>query len=77
MSFNCGDLYITIYSSGQNDVITQGGFFEQCVEKENLLVPVGAEFSKVVDVPGSYEIVAEMLSKELENISTKKTFTVK
>ena len=29
-SFDCGDLYVTIYTSGRNDVITQGGFFEQC-----------------------------------------------
>ena len=25
-SFNCGDLYVTIYSSEKNDVITQSGF---------------------------------------------------
>ncbi len=77
MSFNCGDLYVTIYSSGNNDVITQGGFFEQCFEKENPVLPVGDKFSKVVDVPGSYEIVVEMISKELKNISTRATFTVK
>ncbi len=33
-SFNCGDLYITIYSSGNGDVVTQGGFFNQCVETD-------------------------------------------
>ena len=36
-SFNCGDLYLTIYSSGTDDVITQGGFFNQCIENGNLL----------------------------------------
>ena len=77
MSFNCGDLYITIYSSGKSNVITQGGFFEQCFEKENSLLPVNDKFSKVVDVSGSYEIVVEMISKELKNISTRGTFTVK
>jgi len=75
-SFNCGDLYITIYSSG-NDVITQGGFFEQCFESGSKILPVGEEFSKIVDTPGSYEIVTEMVSKQLKNISTKGTFTVK
>lgn len=75
-SFSCGDLYITIYSSGKSDVITQGGFFEQCFES-NSLIPVGEEFSKVIDTPGSYEIVTEMVSKQLKNISTKGTFTVK
>ena len=41
MSFNCGDLYVTVYSSGKSNVITQGGFFEQCFEKENTMLPVG------------------------------------
>ena len=77
MSFNCGDLYVTIYSSGNSNVITQGGFFEQCFEKENPILPVGDKFSKVVDVSGSYDIVVEMISKELKNISTRGTFTVK
>ena len=76
-SFSCGDLYITIYSSGKNDVITQGGFFEQCLESGSSIIPVGDEFSKIVDTPGSYDIVAEMVSKQLKNISTKGTFTVK
>lgn len=76
-SFNCGDLYITIYSSGKNDVITQGGFFEQCFQSGSGIIPVGDEFSKIVDTPGSYDIVAEMVSKQLKNISTKGTFTVK
>lgn len=76
-SFDCGDLYITIYSSGKSSVITQGGFFEQCFESGSKILPVDEEFSKIVDAPGSYEIVAEMVSKQLKNISTKGTFTVK
>ena len=76
-SFSCGDLYITIYSSGKSDVITQGGFFEQCFESGSKILPVDEEFSKIVDSPGKYEIVAEMVSKQLKNISTKGTFTVK
>ena len=76
-SFSCGDLYITIYSSGKNDAITQGGFFEQRFESGNNIIPVGEEFSKVIDTPGSYDIVTEMVSKQLKNISTKGTFTVK
>ena len=74
-SFDCGDLYVTIYSSG-NNVVTQGGFFEQCFGEKNLL-PIDDKFSEVIDTPGSYEIVAEMVSKELKNISTKGVFTVK
>ncbi len=76
-SFDCGELYVTIYSTGRNDVITQSGFFEQCFEKGNTILPVGDEFSKVIDTPGSYELVVEMVSKKLMNISTSGTFTVK
>jgi len=41
------------------------------------ILPVGDEFSKVIDTPGSYEIVVEMVSKKLNNISTSGVFTVK
>jgi len=75
-SFDCGDLYVTIYSSGQN-VVTQGGYFEQCFEEGNYLLPIGDTFSEIIDTPGSYEIVAEMVSKELKNISIRGVFTVK
>jgi len=77
LSFNCGDLYVTIYSSGNSDVVVQEGFFEQCFEKGNQIIPIGDEFSKIIDNPGSYEIVAEMVSKELKNISTRGIFTIK
>ncbi|QDI89725.1 hypothetical protein Nisw_06980 [Candidatus Nitrosopumilus sp. SW] len=73
--FDCGDLYVTIYSG--KDVITQGGFFEQCFGERNELIPIGEKFSKLVDIPGSYEIVAEMVSKDLTNISISEEFTVK
>ena len=76
-SFSCGDLYITIYSSGKNDAITQGGFFDQCFESGSNLVPVGDRFSKIIGTPGSYDVVVEMLSKQLQNISAKGTFTIK
>ena len=75
-SFDCGDLYITIYSSA-SDVVTQSGFFEQCFEKGNSMIPVDDKFSKIIDTPGSYELVAEMVSKQLQNISITETFTVK
>ena len=75
-SFDCGDLYITIYSSS-NEVVTQGGFFEQCFLQGSKTIPIDDTFSKVIDTPGTYEIVVEMVSKKLENISTKGTFTVK
>jgi len=77
LSFNCGDLYVTIYSSGTSDVVVQGGFLEQCFEKGIQIIPIGDKFSEIIDNPGSYEIVAEMVSKELKNISTRGTFTIK
>ena len=75
-SFNCGDLYITIYASGSNDVVTQGGFFNQCVKNGNLL-PNNDNFSKIIDSPGSYKIVADIVSIDLSNISTSGIFTIK
>ena len=76
-SFSCGDLYITIYSSGKSDAITQGGFFDQCFESGSNMVPIGDRFSKIIDTPGSYDVVVEMVSKQLQNISAKGTFTIK
>ena len=76
-SFDCGDLYVTIYSSKNNDVVTQGGFFEQCFEIGGKILPIGDEFSKVIDTPGSYKLVADMISKDLKTISISDTFTVK
>ena len=75
-SFSCGDLYITIYASGSSDVVTQGGFFNQCVKNGNLL-PNNDNFSKIIDSPGSYKIVADVVSTDLSNISTYGTFTIK
>jgi hypothetical protein len=75
-SFDCGDLYVTIYSSGKNNVITQSGFLEQCFEQGSTVLPVGDKFSIVIDTTGSYEIVAEMVSKKLMNISTSEVFTI-
>ena len=76
-SFNCGDLYITIYNSEKSNVITQGAFFEQCFNSESNLLPIDAKFSKVISTPGSYDLVVDMISKDLSNISTSGIFTVK
>ena len=75
-SFSCGDLYITIYASESSDVVTQGGFFNQCV-KDGDLFPINDKFSKVITVSGSYKIVADVVSTDLSNISNTGTFTVK
>jgi hypothetical protein len=75
-SFTCGDLYITVYASESSDVITQGGFFNQCVKDGNFF-PINDTFSKVITVSGSYKIIADIVSTDLSNISTTGTFTVK
>ena len=75
-SFSCGDLYITIYASGSSDVVTQAGFFNQCLKNGNLL-PNNDNFSKIIDSPGSYKIVADVVSTDLSNISTSGIFTIK
>ena len=76
-SFNCGDLYITIYNSEKSNVITQGAFFEQCFNSESNLLPIDDKFSKVISTPGSYDLVVDIISKDLSNISTSGIFTVK
>ena len=55
---------------------TQGGFFNQCV-KDGKLFPNNDSFSKIVDSPGSYKIVADIVTTDLTNVSTTETFTVK
>ena len=75
-SFTCGDLYITVYASESSDVITQGGFFNQCVKDGNFF-PINDKFSKVITVSGPYKIIVDIFSTDLSNISTTGTFTVK
>ena len=75
--FDCGDLYVTIYSSDKS-IITQSGFLEQCFAKNNAQLPIGDELSEVINAPGQYEIVAEMRDKaQKHNISTTGKFTIK
>ena len=76
-SFDCGDLYVTIYPAGKSGAVAQGGFFKQCFNGESGTLPIDDEFSKVIDSPGSYKIEVQMVSKQLKTISTSETFTVK
>ena len=76
-SLNCADLYITIYSTPDNGVITQNGFFSQCFNNVDGILPLDDKFSKVVDKPGSYKITVDMISTDLKNTSTSAVFTVK
>ncbi|MDC3254567.1 hypothetical protein OAU20_03140 [Nitrosopumilus sp.] len=75
-SFNCGDLYITIYNSENDEVETQGAFFNQCLKNGDLF-PINDKFSKIITVPGSYQLTADIVSSDLSNISTSGAFTIK
>jgi hypothetical protein len=76
-SYNCGDLYITIYPTGKSDAVAQAGFFSQCFENVSNLLPIDDDFSKIINTPGSYQLVVDMVSKDLLNISTTGIFTIK
>lgn len=77
-SYSCGDLYVTIYPSGQENALTQSGYFEQCFDDLNSFLPAGDKFSETIDVPGNYEIVIDVLDKNQKNsITTSEKFTVK
>ena len=75
--FDCGDLYVTIYS-GKNTVITQSGFFKQCFDENNVLLPIDDEFSEIIDTPGQYELVVKMNDQnQKSSITTSGKFTIK
>lgn len=76
-SFDCGDLYVTIYSS-EGSVVSQSGFLEQCFAKTNSVLPMGDAFSESLDTSGQYKLVAEMKDKaQKHTISATGKFIVK
>ncbi len=76
-TFDCGDLYITIHNLGTGEVITQGGFFEQCFAGTGAALPIDDEFSELVGEPGRYEIEVEISDKsQKDSASAKAKFTV-
>jgi len=78
ISFLCGDLYVTIYTSGKENVVTQSGYFEQCFDTHIAHLPINETFSEIVDKPGRYELVVEILDKSQKNsITRSEEFTVK
>lgn len=70
-AFDCGDLYITVYSDEQQ-VVSQDAFFGQCFVSGGPALPHGEFF---IDSPGSYVVAAEMVSGESE-ISVSEVVTV-
>jgi len=77
-SFSCGDLYITIYTFGKENAVTQSGYFKQCFDDSNQFLPIEERFSEIIDIPGRYELVVDVLDANQENsITTSGEFTVK
>ena len=78
ISFSCGDLYVSIYTEGKENVITQSGYFEQCFDTNTANLPLNEKFSEIVDKPGKYELVVELLDKSQKNsITRSEEFIVK
>ncbi len=77
-TFDCGDLYVTIYSSPQKNVISQNTFFAQCFTANNSLLPIDNTFTEIVDTSGDYILEVEMKDKSLKKtVNTSAKFTVK
>lgn len=78
-SFDCGDLYLTIYdpNTSPQRVIVQHAYFSQCFVQANSDLPIQDTFSPVIDKAGTYEIVAEMKDKtNAKSIMVKANFRV-
>lgn len=76
-AFDCGDLYITVYSNDDR-AITQRGFFNQCFEQDSSTLPINEKFSEVIDIPGTYKAVIELTDQDQQNsLVTSEIFTVK
>ncbi len=64
-SFECGDLFLSINKiyHDKTELITQSGFFGQCFQQNDYMLPIDDEFIEIIDIPGEYEIVAQMHDK--------------
>jgi hypothetical protein len=78
-SFDCGDLYMTIYdpNTSPKQVIIQHAYFSQCFVSGNSTLPIQDVFSPVIDTPGLYQVEAMMKDKtNQKSISVKADFRV-
>ena len=64
-SFDCGDLYLTIYdlNTSPKQIVVQHAYFTQCFAQTNGIMPIQDTFSPVIDKSGIYQIMAEMKDK--------------
>lgn len=78
-SFDCGDLYMTIYDlkTSPKQAIAQNAYFSQCFVQANSTLPLHEIFSPVINSTGTYQIVADMKDKSYKNeINVTSTFKV-
>lgn len=78
-SFDCGDLYMTIYNlnTQPKQVVAQNAYFSQCFAQSNAALPLHEAFAPVINSTGNYEIVADMKDKSYQNeINVTGTFSV-
>ena len=78
-SFNCGDLYITIYKTNPvNQVVTQSGYLKQCFTINQQNLPIDENYSVVITESGTYRTVIELSDeKHTQTLSYTETFIVR
>lgn len=64
--FNCGDLYVTIYDSNTRKIISENGFFNQCLTEDKIL-PIDRKLIERINNPGAYKIKILMYDSEQKN----------
>ncbi|MDE1866726.1 MAG: hypothetical protein KGI08_03320 [Thaumarchaeota archaeon] len=76
-SFDCGDLYMTVYNLNTKQAVAQNAYFSQCFVQNNSTLPINEVFSPAINSTGSYQIVADMRDKSYQNdINVTATFNV-
>ncbi|NJK77689.1 MAG: hypothetical protein HC944_01090 [Nanoarchaeota archaeon] len=75
--FDCGDLYVTVYSE-KDTIVTQSGFLQQCFDSNNSLLPIDDAFSEIIGTPGEYDLVVKMTDQnQKSSITASSKFTIK
>ena len=79
-NFDCGNLYITIYevsNIGEDQVITQSGYLDQCYIKDKQNLPIDDKYSENISQSGNYKIIIDVYDKNhKQTLSYTDTFIV-
>ena len=79
-NFDCGNLYITIYevsNIGDDQVITQSGYLDQCYIKDKQNLPIDDKYSENISQSGNYKIIIDVYDKKhKQTLSYTDTFIV-